>query len=117
MLDSGCNNSSERSEKSGAAGEDGHNKGETIVFFLLLSSVPFKSILHNTLFSFVLVLLLFLFFFTDNGGIPHSGDGDFEDRDVCSRGLRDGGRDGDLGARGVRDRETLKVNLELHTKG
>lgn len=51
-----------RSEKSGAVGEDGHNKGETIVFFLLLSSVPFKSILHNTLFSFVLVLLLFFFF-------------------------------------------------------
>ena len=33
---------------------------------------------------------------------------------ICSRRLRDEGRDGDLGAGGVRDRETLKVNLELH---
>ena len=89
--------------------EDGHNEGETLVLFLL-SPAPFKSILHNTLFF----LFWFCFFFTDNGGIPHSGDEDFEDRHICSRRLRDGGRDGDLGAGGVRDRETLKVNLELH---
>lgn len=39
--------------------EDGHNEGETLVLFLL-SPVPFKSILHNTLFFFVLVLFCFL---------------------------------------------------------
>ena len=90
--------------------EDGHNEGETLVLFLL-SPAPFKSILHNTLF------FLFWFFFFLQTMVEFLT---VEmktlkiDTFVCSRRLRDGGRDGDLGAGGVRDRETLKVNLELH---